>query len=1024
MPAEPPPHVPTNLEGFQVGERLRESGALAVHAGVDRLGLPVEIYVVAASALTGAFTHQDFLDRIRRAASVQHEALLPFVTGGVRDDLAFAVAKSVEGGGLDELIGRGGPLADERALLIGAAVASALAALEAAGLRHGDLTPRRIVLPGRGVVVLRPPRIVPHAVSPRYDRYQAPEEARREEGDIRSDLFVLGLIVVEALTATYPVAGGPAEARRALRVWPDPDMATLLPQAGPAACAVVGRLLAAVPARRFASAAEAARALRAAAAGEVPAPAAARIVEAPPETAPIAAAAAPIPILSELLPGPAPAVASPAMARRAPSAVPPGAPAVPAVPVRRTPGRLWLDARLGEAMLEIDEDVYVGHPAGALDVHALSEPFPEAAFRVERAPTGDVLHALQPGVTVGGAAVQHHDLAHGDRIQGPGVSARYERAVRAALRATGAGAAPPSPASRTRSRWVVIAAVSGTVVAVLGGALVVGSIRGRSAAAVAAADRAQSTVEPAGSVEKPVAPTGTADGARERAARDLYESAHDWARRNKGQTEEIRSRLLRVAERYPDTGHASLARIEASELGRRDRADVDKAYADVAAQAAADAAEGRLDRALRSLREYAEDNPATILGEKALREAVRLEAEIAARYDADMAKVHEAIARKDWRAATTLLDGVMEYVPISHRDETIAVRHRIEQAMNETLRGGGTPPPPGKPPGGAEGPGAPPGPGGAKPPDAPPDPGAAEAERRRRAEEAFRAARKLMDANKDEEALDAFLAFLREHKETVAGTKHDLEVRARITTLATGPAGITKLFHGKTERLAKGAWRLSYDFEDEAQFADFRDAAAFEAPPRAAWTRTSGAARAARGSGALLLDAVFRPEQLSMSVTVNPERPHDLGAMLVDPTEERRYYLFTLQNTFFALGRGAGAKTFEENAIVLFGPDMWRDTPAGQLGFVRKAGSAEPAVRPNDGVAIKAGKDKGEVWMRFEGGRDIRGSAYGDVKYDFPGLVPGVFVLGSSGFFDDFVVEGVPDPEWVAKRWRALLSGL
>ena len=180
----------------------------------------------------------------------------------------------------------------------------------------------------------------------------------------------------------------------------------------------------------------------------------------------------------------------------------------------------------------------------------------------------------------------------------------------------------------------------------------------------------------------------------------------------------------------------------------------------------------------------------------------------------------------------------------------------------------------------------------------------------------------------------------------------------------------------------------------------------------------------ARGSGALLLDAPFAADQVSTSVTVTPERAHDLGVVFVDPTEQRRFYLFMLQNTFFTLGRGDAAKPFLENAIVLFGPNMWRDSPPGQLGFVRKCGSDEPQVRPSEPTPVVAGKVDAEVWMKFEGGRSIRGSAYGDLKYDFPGVTPGVFVLNSAGWFDNFVVEGSLDIDWIQKRWRAILSGL
>jgi len=73
---------------------------------------------------------------------------------------------------------------------------------------------------------------------------------------------------------------------------------------------------------------------------------------------------------------------------------------------------------------------------------------------------------------------------------------------------------------------------------------------------------------------------------------------------------------------------------------------------------------------------------------------------------------------------------------------------------------------------------------------------------------------------------------------------------------------------------------------------------------------------------------------------------------------------------------------------------------------------------------MKAGKAEGNVWMRFPNGKQVQGSAYGDIKLEFPGLEPAVFVMNSGGTFDDLVIEGTPDPEWVARRWRAILSNL
>ena len=92
MPELRPDEPPPSLEGFRIGPPVRRRGALSVHRGTSRLDLPVEILLVPASAFTPSFTLDAFLAAVRHAAPVQHETLLPFVTGGRAGDWAYAVA--------------------------------------------------------------------------------------------------------------------------------------------------------------------------------------------------------------------------------------------------------------------------------------------------------------------------------------------------------------------------------------------------------------------------------------------------------------------------------------------------------------------------------------------------------------------------------------------------------------------------------------------------------------------------------------------------------------------------------------------------------------------------------------------------------------------------------------------------------------------------------------------------------------------------------------------------------------------
>lgn len=1031
------PRLPESFEGMRVGSMRRSAGRLAVYAATDRLDLPVELHVVQSAALPTATTPESFVALLRRAADVRHEALLTYVTGGRSGDLLFAVAKTQDAAGLDEVLARGGGLAEDRVAGIGVAIAGALATLERAKLRHGDLTPKRVLLPGRGQVLLGPPRLVPVAAAPRNERYQSPEEARGADGDIRSDLFVLGLILAEALRGEPVLKGPAAEVNRTLadgRVPPDGGVSLV----GPALRSILFRLLASDPARRYQTAAQAEQALlnatggAAAPAAPLDAPVAAPIPVAPappPMRSPAAASArpaapvAPRPVEEER-PETAPidlSVVSLAAALAAPTQAaapspPPARPEIDPETIRRPPGRLYLNGRLGETFLEIDESVNVGKPAGNIDIVARPEPFPEAEFRIERLVDTDLLVAIAPGVRLNDFPVTEKGLVHGDRIVGKVVSARYEREARVAIQAAPSG--PPVGQGLARA-----VAAAGAAIAVLG----IGIAYLRTGAPRDAADLADATRRQAETAARSAEPRDAAPSAadpKEKAAQDAYERARDWVRTHPEDAAGAAERLRTVADAHPGTGHGALASAEAADAVRRARGAGGSIIDGLLASTRKDAEGGKLDQALVALRTYAEEHPRTVAGERARVHAVQLEAEVLGRFEADVARVETLLAREEPDAALRLLNRMMDYVPDSLRGRTLELRKRAEKG------GGPTPPKSPDPPKAPENPPANP-PAGGNPP-APPKPGQDEAgggptppaDPEKAADTAFRAARRHMDSGHEAEALDAFIAYLRQFKGTKHATKYENEVRSRIQSLSQTAAGIARLFRGKVEPAEKGRYRITYDFADAEQLKDFRDEEAFEAPPRATWKVEGGLVRAPRGSGAFVLDATFTNDSLVTTARVSPDRPHDLGIAYVDASEPRRFYLFMIQNSFFKLGKGPSAQEFRENAIVLFGPGMWRDTPPGQIGFVRKCGSPDPSVRPSEYVELRCGKVEGNVWMKMDGKNQIQGSAYGDIKLEFQGLQPAFFVLNSAGVFDDLVVEGTPDPEWVKTRWRAILSGL
>jgi serine/threonine protein kinase len=149
----------------------------------------------------------------RHLADVHHPGLLPVLALWEDPDAGtepgvVAVLPYVAGGTVRTLLDQRGALAVGEVAALVAPVAGALDRLAEAGVVHGDLTPGNVLLwpDGRPVVA-------DVAGSPRFATpgYAAPEVLDGHP-DRRSDVFALGVLAYEALTARRPHRGDPVEA--------------------------------------------------------------------------------------------------------------------------------------------------------------------------------------------------------------------------------------------------------------------------------------------------------------------------------------------------------------------------------------------------------------------------------------------------------------------------------------------------------------------------------------------------------------------------------------------------------------------------------------------------------------------------------------------------------------------------------------------------------------------------------------------------------------------------------------------
>lgn len=164
-----------------------------------------------------------FIQEARVMASLSHSHVLSVLDFGEANGNLFLVLEHVEGADLARALDRVRPLAPELAVYIASCVLRALGYVHARrdakgepmSIVHRDITPANILLGENGDVklgdfgVAKVPRLAPRTAPGTLKgklSYMSPEQAAGAPVDGRSDLFAVGLVLLEALTgkAAYP----------------------------------------------------------------------------------------------------------------------------------------------------------------------------------------------------------------------------------------------------------------------------------------------------------------------------------------------------------------------------------------------------------------------------------------------------------------------------------------------------------------------------------------------------------------------------------------------------------------------------------------------------------------------------------------------------------------------------------------------------------------------------------------------------------------------------------------------------
>ena len=237
--------VPAALAArYRFGPVLGRGSIATVHLADDSvLGRRVAIKVYAART-------DDRRVRVEHAearlvASLNHPALTTLYDAGVDDSdpdrpQAYLVMEYVEGTDLKERLAADGPLPLPQTLALGRDLADGLDAMHGSGVLHRDIKPANVLLTDRSAGARIRGKLTDFGLAALLDggdyadyivgtpAYLSPEQAEGDPVGPASDVYSLGLVLLEALTGVEAFPG-PAQVSAYARLERDPAIPDGLP---------------------------------------------------------------------------------------------------------------------------------------------------------------------------------------------------------------------------------------------------------------------------------------------------------------------------------------------------------------------------------------------------------------------------------------------------------------------------------------------------------------------------------------------------------------------------------------------------------------------------------------------------------------------------------------------------------------------------------------------------------------------------------------------------------------------------
>ena len=207
---------------YALDDLIGRGGMASVYRGLDLvLGRTVAIKALNDTAHDPTYPAR-LRSEARTLAALDHPHLVSLLDASVVDGRTFLVLELVEGGTLRDLVSLA-PLTQVKAAVLGHQLADALAHVHAAGVIHRDIKPSNVLMAPSG------PKLADFGVALLTGEgghtesgimlgtaaYISPEQVQGRPASAASDIYSLGLVMLEALTGRRAYEGTAIESAMA-----------------------------------------------------------------------------------------------------------------------------------------------------------------------------------------------------------------------------------------------------------------------------------------------------------------------------------------------------------------------------------------------------------------------------------------------------------------------------------------------------------------------------------------------------------------------------------------------------------------------------------------------------------------------------------------------------------------------------------------------------------------------------------------------------------------------------------------